>query len=225
MTDIPPDKPARLTACGYVLFTLCARAVETGLRITSPLTRLVLRCVRLARLRAMVDGVIPVTTQFDGPVSAFPRSRVTLGVYCRLCRGVYFEAEDDGRITLGKHVFVNVGTMIVSHAAIEIGDYAMIGEYVSIRDTNHGVAAGQLVKAQASVSESIRIGRDVWIGRGCAVLKGVTIGDGAVIGANSVVTKDIPANAIAVGSPARVVRCRGGSEPRSRQHIGTGADD
>jgi len=209
MTDMLPDRPAPRKAFVFALFNVCASVLAVVLRAVAPFTRVLVRCVRLARLRAMVDGVVPVTTQFDGPVSAFPGSNVRMGVYCRLCRGVYFETEDGGRITLGKHVFINVGTMIASHASIEIGEYSMIGEYVSIRDTDHKMAAGQLVKMQGSESEPIRIGRDVWIGRGCAILKGVTLGDGAIIGANSVVTKDIPANAIAVGSPARVVRHRG----------------
>jgi acetyltransferase-like isoleucine patch superfamily enzyme len=58
------------------------------------------------------------------------------------------------------------------------------------------------------IADPIRIGADVWVGRGCAILSGVTIGDGAVIAANSVVTRDIPSRAIAVGAPAKPIRSR-----------------
>ena len=80
---------------------------------------------------------------------------------------------------------------------------------MSIRDANHGIEHGRPFRTQEHKTDAISIGSDVWIGRGSAILKGVTIGHGAIIGANSVVTHDIPENAIAVGAPARIVRYRG----------------
>jgi acetyltransferase-like isoleucine patch superfamily enzyme len=75
-----------------------------------------------------------------------------------------------------------------------------------ITDVNHGIAQGELIRKQSLVSKPVRIGNDVWVGAGCSMLPGVTIGDGAVIGARAVVTHDIPAGAIAVGSPAKVIK-------------------
>ena len=155
-------------------------------------------------------GCIPVTTQFDGPVRTAGRPNLMLGEYCRLGRDVYFETNVDGRIVLGSQVRVNMGTVFVSYSEIRIGNDVLIGEYVSIRDADHATELGTPIRLQDHKSAPICIGNDVWICRGSVILKGVTIGDGAVIGANSVVTKNIPPNAIAVGAPAKVVRYRDG---------------
>jgi len=211
-----PASPRGVKGCCYAIFGIGASLFAVVLRALAFITRPVCRFGRLARLRALTSGHIPTTTQFDGPVYALPGSRVFLGEYCRLCCGVYFETNSDARISIGRHSFINSGSMIVAGAGIDIGDYAMIGEYVSIRDTNHGIAAGALVKLQPQSAAPVTIGADVWIGRGAVILSGVTLGDGAIIGANSVVTRDIPPGAIAVGAPAKIIRHR---EPRK---CGTG---
>jgi acetyltransferase-like isoleucine patch superfamily enzyme len=80
---------------------------------------------------------------------------------------------------------------------------------VSIRDHDHCFDRLDIpVREQGAVSAPITIGRNVWIGAKVTVTKGISIGDNAIVGANAVVTKDIPANAIAVGIPARVIRTR-----------------
>ena len=66
----------------------------------------------------------------------------------------------------------------------------------------------KLIRKQPLCSKPITIGNDVWVGAGSSILPGITIGDGAVIGARSVVTHDIPPNAIVVGSPAEIIRYR-----------------
>lgn len=179
---------------------------------TARLGALWLRFWYLIRLRAASRGVIPPTTQFDGPVHIGGDGHVTLGDYCRLGRDVYFETKEGGRIVLGDHVTVNNGTMITSYSEVRIGDHALIGEYVSIRDANHGTAPGEPMRLQAHDTAPIEIGADAWIARGCAVLKGVRIGSGAVVAANSVVTKDVPANTIVGGVPAKVLRERAKAE-------------
>jgi acetyltransferase-like isoleucine patch superfamily enzyme len=85
---------------------------------------------------------------------------------------------------------------------------------VSIRDHNHRFDKLDVpVRLQGMTSAPVRIGRNVWIGGKATITKGVSIGDNAVIGANAVVTHDIPANAIAVGVPARVIKYRDGAPP------------
>jgi acetyltransferase-like isoleucine patch superfamily enzyme len=152
-----------------------------------------------------------VTTQFDGPVHAATGTVLTLGESCRLGRGAYFETEESGSIRVGSHVRINAGCVIVSHAAITIGSDCLIGEYVSIRDADHGVDPGSAIRSQPHRSDPIRIGDNVWIGRGAVILRGLTIGSGAVIGANSVVTRDVPPMGIVVGAPARLLRMRDAS--------------
>jgi acetyltransferase-like isoleucine patch superfamily enzyme len=174
-----------------------------------PLGLQAFRFWRLARLRALATGVIPATTQFDGPCHVYGRPRLELGEHCRLGRDCFFETVGEGRITLGEEVIVNAGCFMVSYAAIRIGANTLIGEYVSIRDANHGTAPDRLIRMQEHSSAPIVIGEDVWIGRGAMVLGGVTIGDGAVVAANSVVTKDVPPMTIVGGIPAKPIKERG----------------
>jgi acetyltransferase-like isoleucine patch superfamily enzyme len=89
----------------------------------------------------------------------------------------------------------------------------MIGPHCYITDGDHGTEPGVDVKAQAMRKLPVIIEDGAWLGSHVVVLPGVRIGRGAVIGAGSVVTKSIPANAVAVGVPARVVRLR--DEPKA----------
>ena len=187
-----------------VAANLLAWTVRGGSVAVSPFARL----WRLACLRAVSTGSIPVTTQFDGPVYTAGRVRLSLGEHCRLGRGVFFETADVGSIRLGEHVRLNAACVIVSHRQVDIGDHSLFGEYVTIRDANHGTGSEALTRMQPHDAKLIRIGRDVWIGRGSVILPGVTIGDGAIVGANSVVTRDVSPMAIAAGAPARVLRAR-----------------
>ncbi len=194
---------------GWQVVSGVATALAVPWRGVRFLARMPVRLGRLARMRAACEGVVPASTQFDGPVHTLGRPHVRLGEHCRLGRNVTLETSAEGRIVLGSNVWLNTGCVVVACSRMEVGDHTLIGEYVSIRDTNHGQAAGALIQEQGSVTESISIGRDVWIGRGAVVLPGVTIGDGAVVGANAVVTRDIPAGAIVAGVPARSLGQRG----------------
>lgn len=192
----------------YPVFDAAANVAGAVLRVCRPLIEGVQRLSRLSSLRSRVTGNIPVTTQFDGPISTAGTPRVQLGGHCRLGRAVFFETGGAGSITIGEHVRINAGTTIVSHAQVRIGRECLIGEYVSIRDGNHGTTLGTPMRAQPHDGAPITIGDDVWIGRGVCILKGVTIGEGAVIAANSVVTKDVAPRTIVGGVPARVLKER-----------------
>lgn len=105
--------------------------------------------------------------------------------------------------------YVHIG---VSHG-VTIGDDTLIASKVFISDHNHGSYSGDNQSSpyekpisRILKSQEVKIGKNVWIGEYVSILPGVTIGDGAIIGAMSVVTKDIPANSIAIGSPARVIK-------------------
>lgn len=93
---------------------------------------------------------------------------------------------------------------------IEIGEGVLISQFVSIIGANHKIDAGAFVSEMPwdTSKVGVKIGDGAWIGANSVILPGVEIGAGAIVGAGSVVTKSIPANAIAVGSPARVVRYR-----------------
>jgi acetyltransferase-like isoleucine patch superfamily enzyme len=142
-------------------------------------------------------------------VSIINPQRMWFGNSVVLQKDVDVICHPEGDMRIADLVHISRGCVIVCGAsALSIGDHTIIGEYTSIRNSNHGTARGQFIREQSELCEPIHIGRDVWIGRGCAVLAGVTIGDGAVIGANSVVTRDVEPYAVVAGVPARLLRYR-----------------
>jgi lipopolysaccharide O-acetyltransferase len=135
----------------------------------------------------------------------------TTGVGLRLDA---FPDSDIIAITIGNDVQVNDYVHIAAIQNVSIGDHSLIASKVFISDHNHGQYAEPDPNSHPDtppaqrplVSKPVRIGARVWIGEHVCIMPGVTIGDGAIIGAGAVVTNDIPANTIAVGSPARVVK-------------------
>jgi maltose O-acetyltransferase len=111
-------------------------------------------------------------------------------------------------ISIGARTFVNFNLTALDVARITIGADCQIGPNVQLLTPTHPIDP-QLRRDKLEAAEPITIGDNVWLGGGVIVCPGVTIGDNSVIGAGSVVTRDIPANVVAVGSPARVVRTIG----------------
>lgn len=105
----------------------------------------------------------------------------------------------------GKNVYANFNLTLVDDSHIYVGDYTMLGPNVVIATAGHPILPELREKAY-QYNMPIHIGRNCWIGAGALIMPGVTIGDNTVIGAGSVVTKDIPANVVALGNPCRVLR-------------------
>lgn len=108
-------------------------------------------------------------------------------------------------VHLGKEVYANFSLTLVDDGHIYIGDNTMFAPNVTIATASHPVLPAFREKGY-QFNVDVHIGKNVWIGAGAIILPGVTIGDNTVIGAGSVVTKDIPANVVAVGNPCRVMR-------------------
>ena len=108
-------------------------------------------------------------------------------------------------VYFGSHVYANFGLTLVDDAKITVGDCVMFAPHVTLATANHTICPELRKKGMQYVRE-IKIGNNVWIGAGAVILPGVTIGENSVIGAGSVVTRDIPANVVAVGNPCRVMR-------------------
>ena len=127
-----------------------------------------------------------------------------------------------GVVTIGSRAYLGAGH-IVCHTEVTIGDDAIISWGVTIADHDSHSLDTRLRRDDVRLWRQgrkswegvaiapVRIGNQVWIGFGAAILKGVTIGDGAVVGAMSVVTRDVPAQGLVVGNPARLVRILGES--------------
>jgi acetyltransferase-like isoleucine patch superfamily enzyme len=138
---------------------------------------------------------------------------LTTGYWCRF--EVFVNNSDDHkRIVLGNNIQINDFVHICAIEHVEIGDGCLFASHVYISDNSHGIYDGGIKDSLPGIppdhreyyTKPVIIGKNVWLGEGVIIMPGVTIGDGCVIGAHSVVNKDIPANCIAVGSPARIVK-------------------
>lgn len=107
---------------------------------------------------------------------------------------------------LGREVFLNFGVTILDSAEVRIGDRSMIGPNCQLITVSHPVDDVEMRRGAWEQADAITLGEDVWLSAGVTVLPGVSIGDRSVLGAGSTVTRDIPADCVAVGTPARPVR-------------------
>lgn len=105
----------------------------------------------------------------------------------------------------GNNVYANFNLTLVDDTDIYVGDGVLFGPNVVVAVAGHPVDP-DLRRKVAQFNLPVHIGSNVWIGAGAIILPGITIGDNSVIGAGSVVTKDVPANVVAVGNPCRVLR-------------------
>lgn len=108
-------------------------------------------------------------------------------------------------IQIGKDVMINFNCVFLDVCSITIGDHTLIGPNTQIYTACHSLDYKER-QENIEFGKSVSIGKNVWIGGSVVVLPRVTIGDNAVIGAGSVVTKNVPANSIAVGNPCRMIR-------------------
>lgn len=138
------------------------------------------------------------------------RQELLQKMFAEIGEGCYFEpplhTNWGGRhVHAGNGVYGNFNLTLVDDADIYIGDRCMFGPNVTVATAGHPVEPN-LRSRGLQFNIPVRIGKNVWVGAGAMILPGVTIGDNSVIGAGSVVTKDIPANCVAVGNPCRVLR-------------------
>jgi acetyltransferase-like isoleucine patch superfamily enzyme len=117
-----------------------------------------------------------------------------------------FYSEFGKNLTLGKDVFINSGCRFQDAGGITVGDGSLIGHGSTLTTLNHGIDPDRRADM---IPSPVTIGRKAWLGAGVTIVPGVTIGDGAIVGAGSVVTKDVPANTIVGGVPAKLIRATG----------------
>jgi len=147
-----------------------------------------------------------------------------------LGRGLELKIEPRGEIRFGRFVWIGDGTKIRCHEGVveigsktvmgqectisayqrvRIGDECVIADRAMFIDFDHGIVEVERpIRSQGIYKRDVEVGNNVWIGYGACILRGVSVGDNSVIGTNSVVTKDIPANAVVGGIPARIIRMR-----------------
>lgn len=118
-----------------------------------------------------------------------------------------FHCDFGFNISIGAGAFLNFGCVVLDVCAVSIGEKTQVGPGVHIYAADHPRDPA-LRRDLLELGRPVRIGRNVWIGGGAKILPGVTVGDDAIIGAGSVVTRDVPAGATVVGSPARRLSSR-----------------
>jgi acetyltransferase-like isoleucine patch superfamily enzyme len=97
---------------------------------------------------------------------------------------------------------------------VSIGRECIVADRVMLIDFDHGVVeVDRPIRLQGIYKRDVRVGHNVWLGYGACILRGVEVGENAIVGTSSVVTKEVPANAVVAGSPARLIRMR--DAPRS----------
>lgn len=115
----------------------------------------------------------------------------------------------EGLVEIGPKTVMGQECTITAYQHIRIGEQCVIADKAMFIDFDHGVVEVERpIRRQGIYKRDVEIGSNVWIGYGACVLRGVRVGDNSVIGTNSVVTKDVPANAVVGGIPARILRMR-----------------
>jgi acetyltransferase-like isoleucine patch superfamily enzyme len=160
------------------------------------------------------DGVLIFQDADGGPV--------VIGDRVRLQDHVHILTGFGGSVTIGADARFQRGCQIEAYVApIRFGARVSIAPRCAFYSFNHGILPGSPISHQPlDTKGGITIDDDVWLGHGVIVLSGVRIGKGAVIGAGSTVTRDVPAGAVAVGVPARVVRMRDQISDAERRSTG-----
>jgi acetyltransferase-like isoleucine patch superfamily enzyme len=163
------------------------------------------------RGRLRTDGLC-----FIGPGVKFeigPNACVNLGRWCWIGHGCKVRVHE-GELTIGAKTVFGQECTISAFQHISIGRECIIADRVMMIDFDHGmVEVERPIRLQGIYKRDVQIGHNCWIGYGACILRGVTVGDNAVIGTSSVVTDEVPANAIVGGIPAKVIRMR--EAPRS----------
>ena len=156
--------------------------------------------------------------------------RLQLDGVCFVHRGVQFEIARGAAVHLGRWSWIGRGCKIRAHEGqvrvgaktalgqectitafqqVSIGRECVIADRAMFIDFDHCTAeVERSIRQQGIYKRDVKVGSNCWIGYGACILRGVTIGDNCVIGTNTVVTKDIPANAVAAGTPAKILRMR-----------------
>jgi len=149
---------------------------------------------------------------------------------CFICPGVKLEIGRHATLRIGRWAWLGHGTKIRVHEGevsigaktvigqectisafqhVSIGREGIVADRVMLIDFDHGVVEVERpIRLQGIYKRDVRVGHNVWIGYGACILRGVTIGDNAIVGTSSVVTKEVPENAVVAGSPSRVIRMR-----------------
>jgi acetyltransferase-like isoleucine patch superfamily enzyme len=186
-------------------------------RMLTPLyARLLARLVRHRFLstygrRLKLDGLAFIAPKVV--IQIRKSGRVELGRWSWLGHGTKIRCHE-GVVSIGAKTVLGQECTISAYQHVSIGRECVVADRVMMIDFDHGVVEVERpIRQQGIYKRDVRIGHNVWIGYGACILRGVSVGDNAIIGTSAVVTRDVPANAVVAGIPARVIRMR--PEPKT----------
>ena len=152
----------------------------------------------------------------DGPVffgrrlqiQIAKRGKVRFGRFTWVGDGTKIRCHE-GEVEIGPKTVLGQECTISAYRHVRIGEQCVIADRAMFIDFDHGmVEVERPIRLQGIYTRPVEVGSNVWIGYGAAILRGTRVGDNAVLGTYAVVTKDVPANAVATGIPAKVIRMR-----------------
>jgi acetyltransferase-like isoleucine patch superfamily enzyme len=154
--------------------------------------------------------------QTDGLCFICPRVRLELGPHASLRIGRWAWIGHgtkirvhEGAVSIGAKSVLGQECTISAYQHVGIGRECIVADRVMMIDFDHGVVQVERpIRLQGIYKRDVQVGHNVWIGYGACVLRGVSIGDNSIVGTNAVVTRDVPADAVVAGVPARLIRMR-----------------
>jgi acetyltransferase-like isoleucine patch superfamily enzyme len=152
----------------------------------------------------------------DGPLFLGRRLQLQIGREARIRFGRFVWIGDgtkvrchEGEVVIGPKTVLGQDCTISAYRNVRIGEQCVIADRAMFIDFDHSVAdVERPIRQQGIYKRDVEVGSNCWIGYGACILRGVRVGDNAIVGTNSVVTRDVPANAVVGGVPAKVIRMR-----------------
>ena len=156
--------------------------------------------------RWQTDGPLFLGSRLELQIA--PRGRVEFGRFVWIGHGTKIRCHE-GAVEIGAKTVLGQECTISAYERVRIGEQCVIADRAMFIDFDHGVVEVERpIRSQGIYTRPVEVGSNVWIGYGACILRGVRVGDNAIVGTNCVVTRDVPANAVVAGVPARIVRMR-----------------
>jgi len=164
------------------------------------------RLFTVAGRRWRTDGLLFLGRHLELQIAR--RGMVEFGRFVWIGDGTKIRCHE-GVVEIGAKTVMGQECTISAYQRVRIGEQCVIADRAMFIDFDHGIVeVDRPIRLQGIYKRDVEVGNNVWIGYGACVLRGVSVGDNSVIGTNSVVTKDVPANAVVGGIPARIIRMR-----------------
>ena len=164
------------------------------------------RFLTRAGWRWRTDGLLFLGPRLELEIAR--KARVDFGRFVWIGHGTKIRCHE-GVVEIGAKTVIGQECTISAYRRVRIGEQCVIADRAMFIDFDHGVVEVERpIRHQGIYTREVEVGSNVWIGYGACILRGVSVGDNSIVGTNSVVTKDVPANAVVAGVPARIVRMR-----------------